>query len=238
MTMLLDTTTYQPETTTGHGEPPKLTHDELVRAQQETLDAPRRRHSLAAKALFLQMDLLYGRKATFKKFLVLEVVARVPYQTWETASYKRMSRNHRKPWLARRIWQRVLEFRAQQDNEQWHMMILAELVARSGEKQGWLRFRLLPKLISFGYWHFSWLLYAVRPAWSHRLNADFEDHAEHSYAELVRDNPDFETTPYSSVLCGEYGSFESLADLFRQIGHDERCHKQESENHLLQPRVR
>ena len=30
------------------------------------------------------------------------------------------------------------------------MLIMAELVDRSGEKEGWLRFRLLPQLISFG----------------------------------------------------------------------------------------
>jgi ubiquinol oxidase len=247
MTLLLDSPAQLPTQrvsgdSTTHGEPPKLTHAELHRAQRETLAAPRRSYSRAARLLFLQMDLLYGRKRTLAKFLVLEVVARVPYQTWETASYKRISRTYRKPGLARRIWDRVLEFRAQQDNEQWHMLILAELVgaqlATTGKREGWLRFRLLPRLISFGYWHFCWLLYAIKPDWSHRLNADFEDHAEHEYAELVAENPDFETTPYDSQVCADYGTFASLADLFRQIGHDERCHKRESEQHLLEPRVR
>ena len=144
--------------------------------------------------LFWQMDLLYGKAATFEKSLVLEIVARVPYQTWENASYKRITRVHRRTGLAVRIWDRVREFRAQQDNEQWHMLIMAELVERSGRKTGWLRFRLLPQLISIGWWHFCWLLYAVKPAWSHRLNADFEDHAEHTYAEMVVENPAFETT--------------------------------------------
>lgn len=108
----------------------------------------------------------------------------------------------------------------------------------SGRKQGFLRYRLLPQVIAIGWWNVCWLLYALRPAWSYRLNADFEDHAEHEYAALVEENPQFETTPYVSTLCAEYGTFASLADLFRQIGHDERCHKRESEQHLLQPRVR
>ena len=101
-----------------------------------------------------------------------------------------------------------------------------------------LRYRLLPQVIANGWWNVCWLLYALKPAWSYRLNADFEDHAEHEYAALVEENPQFETTPYVSALCAEYGTFASLADLFRQIGHDERCHKRESEQHLLQPRVR
>ena len=82
--------------------------------------------------MFLQMDLLYGRKMTLEKFMVLEIVARVPYQTWETASYKRITRNHRKVGLALRIFDRLKEFRAQQDNEQWHLLVLSELVERSG----------------------------------------------------------------------------------------------------------
>ena len=47
-----------------------------------------------------QMDLLYGRRRTLEKFLVLEIVARVPYQTWESASYKQITRKHRKVGLA------------------------------------------------------------------------------------------------------------------------------------------
>jgi len=244
MTMLLDATTLAPATPalTGHpahhGDPPKLTHDQLLVTHAETLAAPRRRYSLAARVLFWQMDLLYGRAKTVEKALVLEIVARVPYQTWENASYKRITRVHRRTGLALRIWDRLREFRAQQDNEQWHMLIMAELVERSGGKAGWLRFRFLPQVIAIGWWHFCWLLYAVKPAWSHRLNADFEDHAEHTYAEMVVENPAYETTPWDSALCGEYGSYASLADLLRQVSHDERCHKQESEQHLLEPRVR
>ena len=74
------------------GEPPKLTHDQLACTHAETLATPRREYSIAAKAAVPQMDLLYGRAATLEKFLVLEIVARVPYQTWETASYKRITR--------------------------------------------------------------------------------------------------------------------------------------------------
>lgn len=241
MTMLLDSpATYTVPTVPAatHGDPPKLSPEELARTHAETLAAPRRRYSLAARLLFAQMDLLYGRRRTLEKFLVLEIVARVPYQTWESASYKQITRTHRKVGLALRIFDRLREFRAQQDNEQWHMLVLAELVERSGRKQGFLRYRLLPQVIAIGWWNVCWLLYALKPAWSHRLNADFEDHAEHEYAALVEENPQFEATPYVSSLCAEYGTFASLADLFRQIGHDERCHKRESEQHLLQPRVR
>ena len=211
---------------------PKLNRHRLRVEQQRTLDTVRRRYSLAARLLFVGMDLLYGRKRSLSKFRVLEIVARVPYQTWETVTYKQITKRHRHPLDVRRLWDRVLEFRTQQDNEQWHLLILDELVMRSKGRENRVWYDVLPKVIAFGYWHFAWLLYALRPSWSHRLNADFEDHAEHEYALLVAEHPEWETTPYESVVAADYGSFASLADLFRQICHDERLHKEESEQRL------
>src|SRR4029078_9274199 len=88
MTALLDhstTTAFVPAQRPApaqHDDLPKLTHLQLRAEQQRTLDTPRRRYSIAARVLFLGMDLLYGRKRTLSKFRVLEIVARVPYQTW------------------------------------------------------------------------------------------------------------------------------------------------------------
>ena len=47
-------------------------------------------------------------------------------------------------------------------------------------------------------------------------------------AKFVAEHPGWETEPFESAFTGDYGRFDSLADLFRQIGHDERVHKQES----------
>ena len=44
-------------------------------------------YGLLAKALFWGMDIIYGRKRTLSKFKVLEVIARVPYQSWEQVAY-------------------------------------------------------------------------------------------------------------------------------------------------------
>lgn len=111
-------------------------------------------------------------------------------------------------------------------------------MARSGARPGRLRFIGIPQLLAFVYCQLSWLLFVVRPAWSYRLNADFEDHAEHEYMALVAENPQWETTPFTSLFEGDYGRFESLADLFRQIGHDERVHKVESEHLMGRARFR
>ena len=80
------------------------------------------------------------------------------------------------------------------------------------------------------------MMYAVNPTWSYRLNADFEDHAEHEYALLVQEHPEWEHTPFTSGFHADFGHYESLADLFRQIAYDERLHKLQSEAAMKRPR--
>lgn len=216
--------------------PPRLSHDDLVAAQRETLGASRRKYSLAARGLFLTLDLVYGRPRTMAKFKVLEIVARVPYQTWEHVAYIAVTHLHQSTGIVRRIQNRIVEARSQQDNELWHLLILQELIVREGARESQLKFFWLPQLIAFGYYQFSWLLYVVNPKWSYRLNADFEDHAEHEYMQWVAENPEWETAPFDSDFEEEYGAFDSMADLFRQIGHDERVHKLESIAAMSEPR--
>ncbi len=211
---------------------------ELRAEQERTLAAPRRRYGLAARALFAVMDRVYGAEASLSKFKVLEVVARVPYQAWEHVAYVALTHRYSRPRFARRIFDRVEESRHQQDNEQWHLLVMEELVEANGERETFLRYRLLPQALAFAYYQLSWLLYTLRPAWSYALNADFEDHAEHSYAEFVRDHPELEAQPFRSEAAAEYGTFASVADLLRQIGHDERAHKEESLARMVAPRFR
>lgn len=91
------------------------------------------------------------------------------------------------PGFARRVYERVHESCVQQDNEQWHLLILTELVDRRGIREGRLMF--------------------------------CEDHAEHE-----------------SMFAADYGRYASPADVFRQIGYDERVHKEESLRRVAEPR--
>ena len=213
-----------------------LNTTELKKGQADTLAAPRRRYGLLAKILFLTMDLFYGRRATRPKFKVLEVIARVPYQSWEHVAYIAMTHTYGKPGFARRVFDFVKEARSQQDNEQWHLLILEEMVQKRGVRESFFLYRVVPQLIAFFYYHVSWLLYVMKPAWSYGLNADFEDHAEHEYMEFVRDNPALENEPFESDFRMDYGEFVCTADLFRQIGLDERLHKEESIERMAKAR--
>jgi len=222
----------------GGGALGQLSHDELRKVHQESLSTQRRRYGLGARLLFALLDSIYGRARTLSKFKVLELVARVPYQSWEQVAYIAITHTQRRTDLARRIFERVTESRAQQDNEQWHLLILEERIARQGTKEDRLRFSFIPQALAFVYYQLSWLLYVLHPAWSYRLNADFEDHAEHEYATLVTEHPEWENEPFESAFAENYAPVATVADLFRQISYDERVHKDESLARMTAPRFR
>jgi len=206
----------------------RLTSERLKHEQANTLAAPRMRYGLLARLLFVSMDILYGRPKTLGKFRVLEIIARMPYQAWENVAYIAITHAHADPVFARRIFDWVRESRSQQDNEQWHLLILEELKNKSGIRERFFHHWFIPQVISFLYYNISWLLYVIRPKWSYLLNAHFEDHAEHEYMTYVAENPALEQVPFDSAFEADYGNFACLADLFRQIGYDERVHKLES----------
>jgi len=202
--------------------------EDLAREQGRTLQAPRRRYGLLARVLFSTFDFFYGRQRTLSKFKVLEVMARMPYQAWERAAYGALTVGFRDPEPAHRVFGYVTESRAQQDNEQWHMLMLGEMIKQKGVQENYWLYQFLPPIICFIHYHVSLFLYLMDPKWGYGLNADFEDHAEHEYMEFVRENPSFEREPFVSAFKKDYGDFKTWADVFRQIGLDERRHKEES----------
>ncbi len=222
----------------AQGAMAQLSHDELAKTQRDTLAAPRRTYGIGARVLFGLLDAVYGKPRTLSKFKVLELVARVPYQSWEQVAYIAITHTQRRTDFARRIFDRVTESRSQQDNEQWHLLLLEERIERQQVEEGWLRFSVVPQALAFVYYQLSWLLYVTRPEWSYRLNADFEDHAEHEYAILVTEHPEWEDEPFESAFAEDYASLTCEADLFRQISYDERVHKEASLFRMVEPRFR
>jgi hypothetical protein len=94
--------------------------------------------------------------------------------------------------------------------------------------------RPLPDLMSESYNLFSATLARLGIRRAFLLNAEFEDHAEHTYAELVAAHPEWEDAPVEGDAVGEYAAhhgldgFESWADVFRRMGLDERDHRNAS----------
>jgi hypothetical protein len=213
--------------------PPTLEPARLRHEQQRTLAAeagPRPARIL--RMMFGSIDLLYGRRPTIEKFLVLEHLAQVPYRSWERVAQRGVRRSRGRSALARRIQERVAEARAQHDNEQWHMLVMEELIAREGRSLGRWRHRLLPRLMALPWQVFTWVLHLANPAASHRLNAAFEAHAERTYMAYVAAHPETERQPFTGPLADRWPGTVRLtvADVLRQIAHDERMHRLDSEH--------
>ena len=167
-----------------------------------------------------------------KPFSFVELVARVPYMAWEHVGHIAQTQNHRDHAFDRKIQDRVLLARDEQDNEFWHLLIMEEFCEKAGYKRRWFLDRVFPQILSFLYYQLSWLLYVVRPKWSYQLNSDFEDHAMRQYAEFVAEHPEFDATPWESEYRKDYGFHVTVGDMLRQIAVDEEQHKDHSEDFI------
>jgi hypothetical protein len=84
---------------------------------------------------------------------VLEQLARIPYQAWERLAQRAIAHSRGRYTLARRVMERVVEARAQQDNEQFHLLILEDLLTQErATPLSRLRYRIVPRIVACP-WH-------------------------------------------------------------------------------------
>ena len=201
------------------------------------MNATHQRHGWLARTLFVTMDAVYGRAASLEKFAALELVARVPYQAWENVAYVALTHLQGQAGFARRIFGFVVEARHAQDNEQWHLLLVEELLAQRGVARSWWTARALPQLLAVVYYHVSWLLYVIAPSLSYALNADFEDHAERTYLAYVEAHPEVDEERWVTAIGEAYDpSLPTVGALLRRIARDEREHRDHSLARLARPR--
>ena len=118
--------------------------------------------------------------------------------------------------------------RKSQDNEQWHLLLIDDLIRKKKIWQSVFLHCFLPKVMALKYYYFSRILYCLKPEWSFAMNAKFESHAENEYMLMVQEHPEWENESFDSEFFKYYPKQKNLADLFRRIGLDEREHKIES----------
>jgi ubiquinol oxidase len=204
-------------------------HDELVKTQQETLARPRLNYSLAARFFFFAMDLVTGKKTTLSKAKLIETLASIPYRAWEGEKYVELSLGYAKTEKVNRDMEIVDWSRWAQDNEYGHLLVLEEKMRQEGLKDAWYLAGIIRWAFITKYRLLSWLLarISLRGAW--RFNGEFEDHAEHVYAQAVADNPEWETQRATGSFTEKYyPGLLTWADVVRQISLDERHHRDKS----------
>jgi demethoxyubiquinone hydroxylase (CLK1/Coq7/Cat5 family) len=197
---------------------------DLRREQLATLNRPRYSYSLRAKLFFGIMDCLAGKEINLSKAKLIEILASIPYRRWEIRQYVRMTCKYNKQKLVDKAW-KIMEWgREAQDNEYRHLLVINEKMKQDGIKNAWYLFAPIPFLLVFFYKMMTWFMSLINIRRSFLFNAEFEDHAEHEYARLVKKHPEWENQTVSGKPVKEYGSFSCWADVFRRIGLDERDH--------------
>jgi hypothetical protein len=201
---------------------------DLKKEQLASLARPRYKYSAIARFFFLSMDLVTGRKVTLAKAKLLETLACVPYRAWENRQYNRMTQQYGDLELVRQSRSIASWGRKAQDNEYWHLLVLNEKMKEDHVKDPWYLFPPIPFLMAASYAVMSWTMafFAIHRAFL--FNAEFEDHAEHVYAQFVQEHPEWENQPVNSGMVKQYGDFGTWADVFRRIGLDERDHMNSS----------
>jgi len=192
------------------------------------MERPRLRYSVAARGFFLSMDLITGKKITLAKAKLIEMLASIPYRSWEIRQYARMTRCYQNQELVREAREIMTWGREAQDNEYWHLLVLNEKMKEDGETDPWYLFPVIPFIMVSVYVVLTRFMALVSIKRAFLFNAEFEDHAEHVYAQFVEEHPEWEEQPVTNEKVKPYGQLPTWADVFRRIGLDERDHMNNS----------
>ena len=201
---------------------------DLKREQNSSLKRPHYKCSFVAKCFFLSMDLITGKKTTLPKAKLIETLASIPYRAWEIRQYGLMTRKYKDDRFVPKARDIMLWGREAQDNEYWHLLVINEKMKEDNVKDPWYLFPLIPFFMVSSYFLMSRLMARFNISRAFLFNAEFEDHAEHVYAQFVDEHPEWDTQQVTSDLVKEYGDYQTWGDVFRRIGLDERDHMNNS----------
>lgn len=203
-------------------------HIDLKKEQEASLARPNYKYSAIARFFFFSMDLLVGTKTTFAKAKLLEILACIPYRAWESRQYKKMTQHYQDQQLVQEASLIITWGREAQDNEYWHLLVVNEKMKEYSINDPWYLFPPITFLMGASYALLTWAMAKFNIRRAFLFNAEFEDHAEHVYAQFVKEHPEWEDQPIQSDLVRKYGYFRTWADIFRRIGLDERDHMNRS----------
>lgn len=201
---------------------------DLKKEQQATLARPPRPYGVLARMLFWGMDLYYGKELALAKMRILEILARIPYQAWEIRQYHRLDRSFSDSEAVEKAADIIRWGREAQDNEFWHLQVVEEKIRHDRVKINWFNGRLVPSIAAFKYNLFSRALALLSIRTAFRLNADFEDHAEHEYMRYVKEHPELDNQPVEGRVFANHKGLKTWGDVFRRLALDERDHMNNS----------
>ncbi len=177
---------------------------------------------------------VYGSKPSYAKLKAVEIIARIPYQSWESVSYMLQTFFYSNEKKAIEL-AKVSDFaKLAQDNETMHVVVISQILQKHG-RENFIIHKLIPLIFSFFYFVVSWILFIVKPRYSLELNYMFEDHAFSQYTEFINRYKDkLKEKPIESEYLKFYGrKVENEYELFISIKDDEVVHRNESAKEAL-----
>lgn len=176
--------------------------------------------------LVLCGNIVYGKKPSYLKFRAVEVIARVPYHSWSSASYTHLTLFFSDEEKALAYSQTTRFADIAQANETMHVVVISHIL-RSACKIGFIRHTLIPVLFSLFYFWASYVLYLINPRWSYELNYLFESHAFEQYSIFIKNNEEMlRSKPMHSTFLEYYGRHaENEYDFFIGVRNDEIIHR-------------
>lgn len=184
----------------------------------------------ALGALFVGSgNLLYGRKPSYQKFKAIEVIARIPYESWEVASYTLLTWFYSNEKRAIELAKTSRFSRMAVDNETLHVVLMSQIVKRL-RCETFIRHTLIPLIFAFFYFWTLYILYMFSRRSSLELNFLFENHAFEQYQEFLDTHEArLRITPFMSDFLDFYGrQVRSEYELFESIRNDELIHRNRS----------
>jgi hypothetical protein len=172
---------------------------------------------------------IYGRKPTYAKFKAIEVIARIPYQSWEVAAYTILTTLYSNERRAIELTKLSAFSRMAQDNETMHVVVLSQIVQRL-RCQSFFRHTFIPFFFSFFYFWTVYILFLFSRRAALDLNYLFESHAYEQYQKFLDVEGDrLRQTPIMSDFLAFYGrNVRNEYELFELIRNDELVHRNRS----------
>ena len=180
---------------------------------------------LGAFLVFLG-NIVYGTKPSYKKFRAIEVIARVPYQSWVSAAYTLLTMFYTNEHKAIQLSNLSKYARVAQDNETMHVVVVSQLAREHGRPNP-ITYTLIPMVFAFVYFWISYVLYLISPRYSHELNYVFENHSFEQYSDFLRlHEVELRERSISSHFLEWYGRHpRSQYEFFELVRNDELIHR-------------
>lgn len=215
-------------------------HEELVKALQEPENRQKYQEAsehyqvhwlpkILGETLVALGNFVYGSRPSYGKFKAIEVVARIPYQSWEVASYMLLTFCYASEKKAIALAKTSYFSRCAQDNETLHVIVISQLAKKHGQDT-FLLHTVLPIIVSFCYFAVSFLLFLICPRYSFQLNYVFECHAFLQYQRFLEERRDtLHKEPILSDFLAFYGRYpRSEYEFFTGVMTDELIHRHQS----------